>query len=370
MSLRESGLLFRSKSWDLKFYTQMRRCYSKATIHCNNEKKYLDPWFVTGFSDAEGCFMINIRKNPGCNIGWAVGAAFQISLHIKDKLILKKIEDFFGGIGSNKQGTNKWTFVVASLNHLMKIVEHFDNYPLITKKCEDYLLFREAVKLMLRKEHLSKQGFEKILAIKASMNIGLSKNLQAAFPNINPVARPLIKTKKISHPYWVAGFTSGEGCFFLSVYKDSNMKLGHRIGIGFQLTQHIRDKQLLTLFERYFECGKYYISKDGRHGDYIVSNISKLAEKIIPFFRQYKIIGIKELDFLSWCEAIELVIAKKHLTPEGLAQVREIKESMNKSRGLVDLDIADLGEHTVKKRPLVKPISIQEVKSGNIRNFF
>ena len=26
-----------------------------------NKKNYLDPWFVTGFSDAEGCFMITIR---------------------------------------------------------------------------------------------------------------------------------------------------------------------------------------------------------------------------------------------------------------------------------------------------------------------
>ena len=139
--------------------------------------------------------------------------------------------------------------------------------------------------------------------------------MQTAFPNINPVSRPLIDTQKISHPFWVAGFTSGEGCLFLSVYKDSNMKLGYRVGIGFQLTQHVRDKQLLTLFETYFGCGKYYLSKDRRHGDYIVSDIFKLTKKIIPFFRKYKIIGIKELDFISWYEAIELIIAKKHLTP-------------------------------------------------------
>ena len=220
---------------------------------------------------------------------------------------------------------------------------------------------------MLRKEHqLSPpRGLvEKILAIKASMNIGLSKKLQAVFPNINPVARPLINTQKISHPFWVAGFTSGEGCFFLNVRKDSNMKLGYRVVIGFQLTQHIHDKQLLTLFETYFGCGKYYLAKDGRHGDYIVSNTFILADKIIPFFRQYNIIGIKELDFLSWCRAIELIIAKKHLTPEGFDQVRQIKEDMNKSRGLVDSGIAHLGEHPVMKRPRVKPISIQEVISG------
>lgn len=77
------------------------------------------------------------------------------------------------------------------------------------------------------------------------------------------------------------------------------MKLGYRIRGGFQLTQHIRDKELLILFEDYFGCGKYYLGKDGRHGDYIVNNVNDLAKKIIPFFRRYKIVGIKELDYLS-----------------------------------------------------------------------
>lgn len=82
----------------------------------------------------------------------------------------------------------------------MKIVEHFDNYPLMTQKYGDYLLFREVILLMQRKEHLTEEGLNKIVAIKASMNIGLSKKLQVAFPNINPVARLLIRTQKIPHP--------------------------------------------------------------------------------------------------------------------------------------------------------------------------
>jgi hypothetical protein len=156
---------------------------------------------------------------------------------------------------------------------------------------------------MQAKENLTKEGLEKIVAIKASMNLGLSQKLQVAFTNINPVIRPLIRCanggKKILHPFWLAGFTSGEGCFFLTISKDSKMKSGNRIRVGFQLTQHIRDKLLLTLFEDYFGCGKYYLSNDGRHGDYIVHNLQDLAKKIIPFFRQYRIIGIKDLDYLS-----------------------------------------------------------------------
>lgn len=49
-----------------------RRFYStKATIpvYSRNKENYIDPWFVTGFSDAEGCFMVTIRENPGINLG-------------------------------------------------------------------------------------------------------------------------------------------------------------------------------------------------------------------------------------------------------------------------------------------------------------
>lgn len=182
----------------------------------------------------------------------------------------------------------------------------------MTQKYGDYLLFRETVMLMIRKEHLTKEGLHKIAAIKASMNLGLSKKLQAAFPNIKPVARPsragstiiselkvrpLINVPKIPHPEWVAGFTSGEGCFFLNIGKDSCLRHGYRVRMGFQLTQHVRDKQLISQFETYFGCGKYYRAKDGRHGDYIVSSPSALFDKIIPFFHRYKIRGIKENDF-------------------------------------------------------------------------
>jgi len=356
-----------------RFYSTKART---SNLSCQNDKNYLDPWFVTGFSDAEGCFMVTVRENLGCNLGWAVVAAFQISLHVKDKAILNKIEAFFGGIGNNKEGKNKWTFVVSSLKDIQKIVEHFDNYPLITQKYGDYLLFREAVTMIQRKEHLTLEGLEKIIAIKASMNLGLSKKLQEAFPNINPQGRLLVHTPKIPNPFWIAGFTSGEGCFFFNIGKDSNMKLGYRVRVGFQLTQHIRDRQLLILLETYFGCGKYFLSNDRRHGDYIVSDVSALAEKIIPFFSKYKIIGIKEQDYLGWIEVIKLIIAKKHLTPEGLDQIRKIRENMNTSRVLVESGSAalEVGKEVISnvdttKRALVKPINVQEVKSGKIRKF-
>jgi hypothetical protein len=50
-----------------------------------------------------------------------------------------------------------------------------------------------------RKEHLTQEGLEKIVAIKKSHNLGLSERLAAAFPNIQAVPRPLVENQVIPH---------------------------------------------------------------------------------------------------------------------------------------------------------------------------
>ena len=44
-----------------------------------------------------------------------------------------------------------------------------------------------------RKEHLTEEGKKKIVAIKASMNNGLSSEFKSAFPSIIPVPRPVVE---------------------------------------------------------------------------------------------------------------------------------------------------------------------------------
>lgn len=54
----------------------------------------MNPNWVTGFTDAEGCFMINITKSKTNRIGWQIQACFQILLHSRDKELLIKIKYF------------------------------------------------------------------------------------------------------------------------------------------------------------------------------------------------------------------------------------------------------------------------------------
>lgn len=65
-----------------------------------------------------------------------------------------------------------------------------EKYPLITNKYADYVLFKKAFLLMSNKEHLTEKGLLKLVAIKASMNLGISPELKSAFPGIIPQDRP------------------------------------------------------------------------------------------------------------------------------------------------------------------------------------
>ena len=53
---------------------------------------------------------------------------------------------------------------------------------------------------MLNKQHLTEEGLHKIVALKASMNLGLSTSLQDAFYKVTPVERPLVKNQIIPDP--------------------------------------------------------------------------------------------------------------------------------------------------------------------------
>lgn len=99
-----------------------------------------------------------------------------------------------------------------------------DQFPLITPKYADYLLFKQGYDLLANKQHLTISGLHQIVGFKSSMNLGLSDHLKESFPNIVPAIRPLVVNQLIANPQWLAGFASAEGCFFIGINKSSTTK--------------------------------------------------------------------------------------------------------------------------------------------------
>jgi len=116
---------------------------------------------------------------------------------------LQQIQSYLGVKGSifTNNKIESIELQAQSVKDLKIILNHFDKYPLITQKRADYELFKQAVELMEQKEHLTLEGLAKIVAIKASNNLGLSEELKAAFPTIVPVQRPKVEEILIPDPY-------------------------------------------------------------------------------------------------------------------------------------------------------------------------
>ena len=289
----------------------------------------LEPWFVTGLVDGEGCFSINVTNSDRCKTGFKVELFFAIGFHKKDKVLLERIRNFFGVGSITKNGAEAIQYRVSSIKDLAKILDHFDKYPLLTQKLADYELFKQAFKLMERGEHLTLDGLNKIVAIKASMNRGLSEKLKLAFPDVVPVIRPLVKNQTIKDPNWLAGFTSGEGSFMVIIAK-SNTKIGFKVQLVFSLTQHSRDENLMRSLIEEFNCGN--VVQNRETFDFNVTKFPDLENKIIPFYKNNSILGVKALDFNDFCRVAEMMKEKKHLTIEGLEQIKKIKAGMNNKR--------------------------------------
>ena len=298
-----------------------------------NSSLPINPWFITGLIDAEGSFSVIIDKNKSRKLGWRVQTKFQLGMHLRDILLITKVKDFFGGIGSIhiSQPLKKVNYSVDSILDLTKLIVHLENYPLHTQKAADFILFKEVIILMKNKYHLSNEGLNKIVNIKASLNLGLSEFLKSEFLNFTPVERPIIKTESISDSNWVAGFVSGEGNFDVRITEQKSNKIGSRVQLRFRVNQHIRDIKLLELLVLYLG-GNLYKYPDNNAVVLTIVKFSDIINKIIPYFEKNPIIGVKQLDFNDWCVIAELMKKGSHLTVEGLNLIREIKSGMNTGR--------------------------------------
>lgn len=289
----------------------------------------MNPWFVTGFTDGEGSFLTLISKSSKVKTGWLCRVSFQIGLDAKDKALLYSIQEFFGVGIVNKAEKNMFRYRVSQPSDMRIIIEHFTNFPLLTQKKEDFNLFKEAVNILLRKEYLTREGVDKLVAIKASMNKGLTGELKALFADIIPMTKPELERGLIIDPQWLAGFISAESCFSVSIVKSQYVKQGYQVQLKFRLTQHIRDIQLMESLVSYLG-GSVFKSKDAV--DLHVAKLSDLTGKVLPLLEKYPIEVVKFQDYCDFIKVVELVKNKSHMTTEGLSQIRKIKAGMNTSR--------------------------------------
>lgn len=249
---------------------------------------------------------------------------FTICLSDRDAALLKRIQSFFGvGKITIRKKDGFVYFTVNSVKDLVNvIIPHFDEYPLLTEKQADYELFKQIVIIMYNKQHLSIEGLNKVISLKARLNKGLTPIINKHFSNINPEERPARKNF-FKYPNWVAGFVEAESCFFINTIKSKSYKTGYQIKLDFSVVQHSRDKLLIESFVNYFNCGTVY--ENTGHVKFVVTKLSDIQDKIIPFFQKHNLQGFKLSDYDKFCRVAKLMQEKAHLTSVGIDEILKIK---------------------------------------------
>ena len=130
---------------------------------------------------------------------------------------------------------------------------------------------------------------------------------------------------------WIVGFVDGEGCFHVSINPHNEMTAGYQVLPEFTVVQHERDVQLLHAMKAYFGCG--VVRKN--HGDrmaYRVRGLEHLTQKIVPFFEKHSLKTQKRHDFLKFRQVLLKIQSGDHLTAQGIEEIRNIKEHMNRGK--------------------------------------
>jgi len=134
----------------------------RLSLKLNTNKDLKNHWLV-GFSDAQANFQIKVVD---CNNRVEIKLNFKID-QIKDNLLLL-IKDFLGG--NIKYINDSYSYESSNFGSAKNVINYFDKFHLLTSKHINFLKWRKSYLIIQKRDHLNKDGIEKIIKFKNTMN--------------------------------------------------------------------------------------------------------------------------------------------------------------------------------------------------------
>ena len=136
---------------------------------------------------------------------------------------------------------------------------------------------------------------------------------------------------------WIIGYTDGEGCFSVSLFRNKTTKFGWQVFPEFVVTQGEKSKKSLEILLKFFKCGKIFVNKRyNNHNEniyrYCVRSKKDLTEIIIPFFRQNRLKTAKKEDFEIFAKILAMMNENKHSELNGIKKIAKMVEKMNRKK--------------------------------------
>ena len=158
------------------------------------------------------------------------------------------------------------------------------------------------------------------------------------------------RKNQILYPWQVTGLTDGEGSFCYSLSNAEHrsdedlpkggvapLRSGIKLNLEFKITQKSHSEGILHEVKDYFGCGSVVI--DNRKTDtkkFHIKSLSLILNKVIPHFEKYPCLTSKQLNFIDWKSIAVLMNDKKHLTLNGMQEIKNIISRINNNRPFED----------------------------------
>ena len=246
-------------------------------------------WFV-GFAEGDGAILTDLKKNQP-----------RFVLTQKEGAILYTVRDMFGfGIvkyyapntSNNKNGFYRW-LVHDRLN--IRILTHLFNGHLVSS--HRIVQLESWIKVLNKSTHHSP---------------------------ITHISTPVIISLYDS---WLAGFTDAEGCFNVSIIKNTRYRLGYVIKLRFILDQ--KNQAVLDTVQALFKFGIVTKRNDAvKVFRYTVHGFTNMTT-VRDYFANYPLLTKKSESLVQWSNIHDIILSKRHLTLEGLNEVRWRTKLMN-----------------------------------------
>jgi hypothetical protein len=129
-----------------------------------------DAW-LSGFTDAEGCFNIAIQPRYNTVTGFRVSLRFLLDQKNAETTLLHIRDLFkFGQVFVRGETNGVYRYNNNIFKGLLPVRDYFLAYPLKTKKADSFKHWVEIFTMILNKEHLVPEGLVKIRAIAKIIN--------------------------------------------------------------------------------------------------------------------------------------------------------------------------------------------------------
>lgn len=148
-----------------------------AGPHRRNERlrgTVLDPWYVTGLVEGEGCFCISFALRSKLRTGLEVRPSFSLSLNERDRELLEDLQAYFEcGQIRESRGDRTFKYEARALrDHVERILPHFESFPIRGSKEKSFTGFSTVCRMVEQGDHLTHAGLREIVKIAYRASLG------------------------------------------------------------------------------------------------------------------------------------------------------------------------------------------------------